>query len=496
MGNRIGNPFEFFTDASGLPLEAGYIYVGDVNQNPQISPIQLYWDSSLTIPAAQPIRTSAGYPVRYGAATQFYTSQTDFSITVLDKNKNIVFSTPSAASISTLQSDLSNSTDRTKGFAFVGTLQFGMSKPGDAIPSERGFWSDDPSGANIWRMRDRLLIGDGVDQDGKNIPSQKTWVGNSANGYMTYFDSRSQVSIYSSKGAVAGAFASRSSDNTEIPGLNTIGVGSYVNNDNTDTVNKKSSWSYYGHAVQTQPNGFTACMEVDVASTQALVKINPYLMGSSGSTVGHWVGVGGETAQSGITVQPCSAAIGIVSSATRNATAGTGSLFDKGIVFMADALAGCDGVTGSATAISMARGHEIEWRYSAGAGATGGKIRSDNTNSATQTRIIFGNSGLVFRSLKNDGVTENNLMLIVADQNAVNYLQVQGGATGTAVQISANGTDTDVDLKLGTKGNGRLALSYAVTNATTPASFTAQQILAFKDASGTTYYIPCRAAQW
>lgn len=68
MQLAVVQPFWGFTGADGGPLNNGYIAVGVVNQNPETSPVQLYWDADMTIPAAQPIRTLAGYPSRQGTA--------------------------------------------------------------------------------------------------------------------------------------------------------------------------------------------------------------------------------------------------------------------------------------------------------------------------------------------------------------------------------------------------------------------------------------------
>ena len=64
---QIAPPYPIFTDKNGDPLDAGYLYFGTANLNPETSPIQVYYDSSLTQPAAQPIRTSNGYPMRNGS---------------------------------------------------------------------------------------------------------------------------------------------------------------------------------------------------------------------------------------------------------------------------------------------------------------------------------------------------------------------------------------------------------------------------------------------
>jgi hypothetical protein len=86
----IQPPYPAFAGADGLPLENGYIWVGAVNLNPQVNQIAVYWDSALTIAAAQPIRTLNGYPVYQGTPSRFY-SASDYSIQVLDSKGTVVY---------------------------------------------------------------------------------------------------------------------------------------------------------------------------------------------------------------------------------------------------------------------------------------------------------------------------------------------------------------------------------------------------------------------
>lgn len=86
----VNPPFPLFTDADGQPLDDAYIYIGTANQNPVSNPITVYWDEALTIAAAQPIRTSNGYPMRNGTPSRFYTNA-NYSILVRDKNGSFVY---------------------------------------------------------------------------------------------------------------------------------------------------------------------------------------------------------------------------------------------------------------------------------------------------------------------------------------------------------------------------------------------------------------------
>jgi hypothetical protein len=92
MTSPVFTPLQMFFNTSGAPLTDGYIYIGTASQNPQTNPIAVYWDAAGTIPAAQPIRTSGGYPVRNGSPATVFVLATDFSLIVRDKSSSLVFS--------------------------------------------------------------------------------------------------------------------------------------------------------------------------------------------------------------------------------------------------------------------------------------------------------------------------------------------------------------------------------------------------------------------
>lgn len=87
--------YPIFTETDGQPLENGYIWVGTSNLDPQVNPINVYWDAALTQLAAQPIRTEGGYPVNNGTPARLYVNS-DYSIRVMNKNGSVVYSAPAA----------------------------------------------------------------------------------------------------------------------------------------------------------------------------------------------------------------------------------------------------------------------------------------------------------------------------------------------------------------------------------------------------------------
>lgn len=92
---EVNPPYPVFADIDGQPLEAGYVWIGTENLDPQTNPINVYWDEALTILAPQPIRTLAGYPSRNGTPGRLYVNS-DYSIRVMNKNGSVVYSAPAA----------------------------------------------------------------------------------------------------------------------------------------------------------------------------------------------------------------------------------------------------------------------------------------------------------------------------------------------------------------------------------------------------------------
>jgi len=91
---QLAPPYPIFTDKNGDPLDAGFLYFGVADQNPETNPITVYFDNALTQPAAQPIRTINGYPSRNGSPAAIYTDEY-FSVTVRNKKNELVIYAPS-----------------------------------------------------------------------------------------------------------------------------------------------------------------------------------------------------------------------------------------------------------------------------------------------------------------------------------------------------------------------------------------------------------------
>lgn len=143
------NPFAIFSDTSGLPLDAGYVYIGTEGLNPETNPIQVYWDSALSIPAAQPLRTIGGYVSRNGSPSKVYVNAENFSITVKTSVGQLVWS-------SIVQNSLAAST----GSSLIGFIAAGTGAVARTAQDKmREFVS----------VKDFGAVGDGVTDDGPAV---------------------------------------------------------------------------------------------------------------------------------------------------------------------------------------------------------------------------------------------------------------------------------------------------------------------------------------
>lgn len=122
---EIINPFQFFTEVDGSPLDNGEIYIGDENLDPETNPKAVFWDEALTIPASQPMTTISGSIYNGNSPARAYTSGA-YSITARDVRGELVFtnlSVPDDASVDTYQVKVSS--DDTTGGHLDGKLLAG-----------------------------------------------------------------------------------------------------------------------------------------------------------------------------------------------------------------------------------------------------------------------------------------------------------------------------------------------------------------------------------
>ena len=91
---QVISPFPQFFDSDGTALDNGFVYIGEVNENPETDPILIYSDYDRTIPVAQPVRTLNGYPTANGSSPINIYYDEEYSITVRDKDSELIYTNP------------------------------------------------------------------------------------------------------------------------------------------------------------------------------------------------------------------------------------------------------------------------------------------------------------------------------------------------------------------------------------------------------------------
>jgi hypothetical protein len=113
-------------------------------------------------------------------------------------------------------------------------------------------------------------------------------------------------------------------------------------------------------------------------------------------------------------------------------------------------------------------------------GATGGNPVLSAQGSDTNINMEIRSKGTGVLALYTNS---SNLQFLVGHTaSAVNYLQVTGGATGAAATLSAQGSDSNIDLTLAPKGTGNVRFGTLTANADAPIT----GYILIKDSGGTT----------
>lgn len=339
------------------------------------------------------------------------------------------------------QIDVANIASNAQLTGLSSSLVFNQAKSGN-------FWSDVHVNAKIHKQNDRVFFGAAADNDGKILTDRtaanKDWL----EVIRVATTNNSQVAALSTIGQAAVLGGSRSSDNTLIGSMGCIGLEGWAINDNTTSV--QTGYAAYLEARRSVGAGTTHGMELDVVNYGSAVAVQPFNIFQTGLTAGAWFASGGE-----IAATKASAAIAIVNN---------GSTWDKGIVFHSTALDGTDGVTGSGVAIEMAKGQALRWLF--GTGSLGTVLSSDVSNAAASQKLLFSDLGVLFRNS-----ADKNMLQVQVDSSYVNGLTVTPSAAGTGPTLLASGDETNIDLRLSSKGTGVIDIRNAVTSATASTQF-------------------------
>lgn len=102
---RIESAYKTFTDLNGKELDNGKIYIGENGLDPETNPVSVYFDAALSVAASRPIRTIQGYISNDGSVADIYTAN-NYSITVRDKNDNLIYTKLSSEFLETQTIDV------------------------------------------------------------------------------------------------------------------------------------------------------------------------------------------------------------------------------------------------------------------------------------------------------------------------------------------------------------------------------------------------------
>lgn len=298
------------------------------------------------------------------------------------------------------------------------------------------FWEE--YGAIIERIGDRLLVGDAV-KNGANVQSQPDWLtqyqlatgrayGFSQSGQMVVQNGVGSNETGASNAIVAGAQTAHLNDN-----FNSIGIlGIAVANKPTGAGNAYGG--YFEGFRHSNAIGGAYGIEVDSINFKASAETDPYQQAAD-QTIGVQVAAGGELPSAG--QFSCSAGINIQNN---------GSTYDRGIVFGSTSLSGCNGITGAAPALAMAKGHQLQWFSGAG-------TKTTTIESFTTTGL----SGVTQRFVDNAVNLLNSASKPVHQVSwgpgTINFPSFRASGTGSPIQIVADGEDTNIDIHLVPKGS-------------------------------------------
>jgi hypothetical protein len=302
----------------------------------------------------------------------------------------------------------------------------------------KGTRQDQPDGANIWRIADRLFIGDAADKLTGNDTIQdndasRSWFGNMVN-YAGYLGRNGKLVVSSSPDYSASigkdipygiTVGMRGSDTDQ----EVIGIGSHV------VPTGSNGW---GFIAELQREGDVQCIGIEIAAkNKGSYNTTQTTVSQTVGVFGLWLQGGGDSAFGGSPTFPSTAGVVFIKGA---------STWNSGIVFLKDSLT--DGRAMSLSSEGVGGNHYIEWQNASGNSIF--TITSAKTTTTNPLQLQCNNSGIHFYQ---NGVS---ILNVNAPSSNVNGLGVFGSATNVAPQIFAQGSDANIDILLAPKGTGRV----------------------------------------
>lgn len=296
----------------------------------------------------------------------------------------------------------------------------------DLLPTEG---HPDKGSIGIHRNWSRQFIGKACLGNGKY---DGTTISNTGPGWA---ERDAQLGVSHNTGLIAIFGNSKSSDLPDYHAApSTMGVGGGIVNDKAGAF----GWALYGDVRREEGAGGTFGLELAIKNRGDNVTRRAYT--KSYGALGMWLAAGGDPSYQGAPLNPSNVAIAI----GRN-----GHTWNRGIVFDSDGFTGSDGITGTATVMEMAKGHVFLW--STPLNTNGYTFRSEVSDGDQSVNAIARN-----RSYELTTNTNNVFSRVSYEDGAVNYLELNATPTGVGVKLIAQGTDPDIDVRLESKGSGKL----------------------------------------
>lgn len=350
-------------------------------------------------------------------------------------------------------------------------------------PTELGFWTDIEPGAHIWKIRDRLMVGDSCNYTGEKSydPADYSWIGATPQPNLKWVEQRAQLCVAQSIGCVAITGASRASDQIAagLPeGSGCVGVVGIGYTDRPKT----TTWAGYFDAKRELGCGNAFGLEIEVCDLGGeTTGINPYSSVSaiSGVTSGIWLNAGADDFINPLSYH-CSCGIHLGSNSKR---------FKKGIIFTQYTLVADS--NGFGTAIEMAKGHQIRWVYNVDE-EVGGFLSSEVDDQTKALGIYMRNGAFCLQTPD----TLKELFRFNRTGNNVNGISLTATDAGTfGPIIAAFGDDIDIDLRLTPKNNGVLNYVKIANVASVPLNFVPTHYVPLK-VNNVLYYLPLGSLIW
>jgi hypothetical protein len=137
----VESPFKTYTGLDGKPLDNGYVYFGEPDQDPITHPVTVYWDAAGTVPAVQPLRTVNGYISNTGTpANVFFDGP--YSELVRDSTLRQVFYAQNSDefSIATVVQNFIADLAASIGSSLVGFVQAGIAAKARTVQDKLREW--------------------------------------------------------------------------------------------------------------------------------------------------------------------------------------------------------------------------------------------------------------------------------------------------------------------------------------------------------------------